>query len=41
MADVLFVFVKEDASEAQTLASVFAAADPKRSPQGRRTRRNP
>ena len=27
MADVLFVFVKEDASEAQTLASVFAAAD--------------
>ena len=27
MADVLFVFVKEDASEAQTLAATFAAAN--------------
>jgi hypothetical protein len=27
MADVLFVFVKEDAAEAQTLATMFAAAD--------------
>jgi hypothetical protein len=27
MADVLFVFVKEDAAEAQSLAAMFAAAD--------------